>query len=71
MSKPLTVSIESVRRLAVTKQHLSGKLPSRPTREEIISLVRDLAYVQWDPITIVAPSHIISLFSRLGNFRIA
>lgn len=34
-----------------------------------MSVVRDLAYVQWDPVSIVAPSHIISLWSRLGKFR--
>jgi uncharacterized protein YcaQ len=31
--------------------------------------VRDLCYVQWDPIDAVAPSHIIALWSRIGNFR--
>lgn len=62
-------SRESVRRLAVTKQHLAGKLPTRATRESLLSLVREIAYVQWDPITIVAPSHHLSLWARLGNFR--
>jgi uncharacterized protein len=52
----------------VTNQHLTGKLPKRPTRDEIVSLIRDLPYVQWDPVTIVAPSHMISLWSRLGRF---
>jgi len=32
-------------------------------------MVRDLPYVQWDPVTIVAPSHIISLWCRIGDFR--
>ena len=65
----ITTSLEAARRLAVTKQRLAGKLPSRPTREHILSVVGDLCYVQWDPIDAVAPSHIISLWSRLGNFR--
>jgi uncharacterized protein YcaQ len=69
--EPLTTSLESVRRLAVTKQHLAGKLPSRPTTRAILSVVRELGYVQWDPVTIVAPSHVISLWSRLGAFRTA
>jgi hypothetical protein len=67
----ISTSIEAVRRLAVTKQHLAGRLPVKPTGENILSMVRDLAYVQWDPITTIAPSHIISLWSRVGNFRLS
>ena len=29
--EPVIASLESVRRLAVTKQHLAGKLPARAT----------------------------------------
>lgn len=66
---PLATSLEFVRRLAATKQHLAGRLPSKVTTTAILSVVRDLAYVQWDPVSIVAPSHMISLWSRLGDFR--
>jgi len=70
LSKPtISTSIENVRRLAVTKQRLAGRLPSRATRQHILSVVRDLCYVQWDPIDAVAPSHIIALWSRIGNFQ--
>jgi uncharacterized protein YcaQ len=61
--------MEKVRRLAVTKQHLAGEVPPSPTAEDILSVVRDLPYVQWDPVPAIAPSHIISLWSRLGSFR--
>ncbi len=67
----ITTSLESVRRLAVTKQNLAGKLPQRATRENILSVVRDCCYIQWDPIDAVAPSHLIAFWSRLGNFRLA
>lgn len=60
--------MESARRLYIRKQRLSEK-PTKPTAEAILSVVRDLCYVQWDPTDAVAPSHIISLWSRLGNFR--
>lgn len=69
--EPISTTVDCARRLAVTKQHLAGKLPARATREDILSTVRDLAYVQWDPVSIVAPSHVISLWSRLGNFRLS
>ncbi|MDG6999937.1 MAG: YcaQ family DNA glycosylase [Nitrososphaerota archaeon] len=70
-NKTLTISAKVARRLVVTKQHLAGKLPSQSTGEDILSIVRDLSYVQWDPISILAPSHVISLWSRLGDFRLS
>jgi uncharacterized protein YcaQ len=67
----ISTSLESARRLAVTKQHLAGKLPTGSAREAILSVIRDLGYVQWDPISVVAPSHVIALWSRVGNFRLS
>ena len=65
---PIVVSPESVRRLVAVKQHLAGETPSRVTGKTIVDVVRDLGFVQWDPISVVAPSHLLSLRSRLGNF---
>jgi uncharacterized protein YcaQ len=67
----LSISAEDARRLAVTKQQLAGKLPAKPTREHILSAVRDLTFVQWDPIAVVAPSHVLSLWNRVGDFRLS
>ena len=67
----ISMSLESARRLAVTKQRLAGKLPTGPPGETIVSVIRDLGYVQWDPVNVVAPSHLISLWSRIGNFRMS
>lgn len=67
---PLTVPLESVRRLAVTKQHLAGPVPTKASKERLLAVVRDLAFVQWDPVSIVAPSHAISFWSRVGAFRL-
>ena len=66
-----TISAQDARRLAVTRQHLSGKLPAKASREHILSVVRDLTFVQWDPIEVVAPSHVLSLWNRVGNFRLS
>ncbi len=65
----ISASLGEIRRLAVAKQHLVGRLPKGPTAEDIVSIIRDLPYVQWDPVTVVAQSHIISFWSRLGAFR--
>lgn len=68
-SESVTTSLQGIRRLAVARQHLAGKLPKRPSAEDIVSTVRDLPFVQWDPVAVVAPSHLISLWNRLGAFR--
>src|SRR2546428_1856517 len=67
----ISTSLECARRLAVTKQHLAGKLPTGSGREAILSVIRDLGYVQLDPVNVVAPSHVIVLWSRLGPFRLS
>ena len=64
----VTVPLERVRRLAVTRQRLAGRRPPRVTPDSIVDVVRELAYVQWDPVAIVAPSHLLSLWARLGPF---
>src|SRR2546421_10137550 len=74
MAKPLSetaisTSLESARRLTVTKQHLAGKLPTGPAREAILSVIRDLGFVQWGPVNVVAQSPLITLWSRVGQFR--
>jgi len=67
----ISTSLESARRLAVTKQHLAGKLPTGSAREAILSVIRDLGYVQLDPINTVAPSHVLVLWSRVGDFQLS
>ncbi len=36
-----------------------------------MSVVRDLTFVQLDPIEVVAPSHVLTLWSRVGDFRLS
>jgi len=62
------VRIEHARRLAVARQRLSGARPKRVTADEIHSLVRAIGCLQLDPTTVVARSHLLVLFSRLGAF---
>ena len=66
---PVRTTLATARRLFVVKQRLSGPLPKRAGRADILSIARDLCYVQWDPVSVVAPGHILTLWSRLGNFR--
>jgi uncharacterized protein len=67
----ISTTAQAVRRLAVTKQHLAGKTPKKASKEDLVDLVRDVAYIQWDPVPIVAPSHIIAIWSRVGAFQVS
>ena len=67
----VSTTARAVRRLALTKQHLAGKVPKKASKEDLVDLVRDIVYVQWDPVPIVAPSHIIAIWSRVGAFRVS
>jgi uncharacterized protein len=66
----LTLTPTIARRLAITRQHLAGKrVPN--TTDGILNIVRDLGCLQIDPISAVARSPIIVLFSRLGPYDLA
>ena len=62
-----TISKTTARRLAVTRQRLAGDLPE-PTPEAMLDVVRDLGCLQLDPISAIARSHLLVLWSRLGVY---
>jgi uncharacterized protein len=61
------VSAENARRLVVSRQRLAGP---RPTGDAagLMEVARDLNCLQIDPISVVARSHEIVLWSRLGSY---
>ncbi len=67
----LDISVQDARRLAIIKQHLSGTRPASPTRKHIYEVVQSLSYLQIDPISVVARSHELVLWSRLGNYKLS
>jgi uncharacterized protein YcaQ len=66
----LTVSPTDVRRLAVTKQRLSGPRPPA-TAAGLMEVIRDLRCVQLDPTNAVAPTQLLVPWSRVGPYDTA
>ncbi|HJP67193.1 MAG TPA: crosslink repair DNA glycosylase YcaQ family protein [Actinomycetota bacterium] len=64
MPTPLRLSPTEARRLAVSKQRLAG--PSWDG--DLLGLIRDLGCLQLDPTNVVARTHLLVLWSRLGHF---
>ncbi len=68
MPERITTTLENARRLAIAKQRLAGALPRNPDSQNILDVTRSLGCLQLDPISVVAPSHLLVLWSRLGVF---
>jgi uncharacterized protein YcaQ len=62
-----TISATTARRLAITRQRLAGKT-SKPNAEGILDVIKDLGFLQLDPTNVVAPSHQLVVFSRVGPY---
>jgi uncharacterized protein len=61
------VTPQTVRRLAIIRQGLAGPRFA-PDADGIMAQVRDLGCLQLDPINVVARSHLLVLWSRLGAY---
>ncbi|GHC87698.1 hypothetical protein GCM10007079_32050 [Nocardiopsis terrae] len=57
----------AVRRLALVRQRLAGPPPS-PAADGLREVLRALRCLQLDPVGVVAPSHELVLWSRVGAF---
>jgi uncharacterized protein len=67
MNPTRTISTTLARRLAVTRQRLAG--PGNAAGPAgILDVVRDLGCLQIDPISAVARSHLLVIWSRLGVY---
>lgn len=67
MMTKLALNPTTVRRLAITRQRLTGLRPPADARG-ILELFRDLRCVQIDPIRAVERTQYLVLFSRLGPY---
>jgi uncharacterized protein YcaQ len=63
----LQLSLGEARRLALAGQRLLAS-PLPVDVASVTRLVEQIGYLQRDPLSAVAPSHLLVLWSRLGNF---
>jgi uncharacterized protein YcaQ len=64
---PIPLSVVQARRLAYRGQRLAGPRVGR-TADDLVGLVRQLGCVQPDPISVVARSHLLVVWSRVGRY---
>ncbi len=64
---PIRLSVVQARRLAYRGQRLAGPKVGR-TGADLLDLVRQLGCVQLDPISVVARSHQLVVWSRVGRY---
>lgn len=64
----ITLSPLLARRLFITQQRLAGP-PAAPGPASMLDVIRDLGCLQIDPISAVARSHLLVLFSRVGPYN--
>jgi uncharacterized protein len=67
MKETRVISRTVARRMAIVAQGLAGPRPRADT-EGIMDVVGRLGCLQLDPLTIVARSHLLVLWSRLGSY---
>jgi len=63
----LELSLKEARRIMIGAQLLAGPPPKRPTKQRMLDTIRKLGALQIDSISVVARSHHIVLWSRLGD----
>ncbi len=71
MTPPVpSLSLETARRLTISKQRLSGPT-AKPDAQGILDVLRSIHCLQLDPISAVTRSHRLVLWSRVGLFDTA
>jgi uncharacterized protein YcaQ len=63
----IELSRKQARRLMLGAQQLAGPPPKRPTKTKMLETIRGLGVLQIDTISVVARSHHLVLWSRLGD----
>ena len=70
MRAAFDLSAADARRLALAAQGLTGR-PARPGAKELLAMARRLGVIQLDSVNVLARSHMLVAFSRLGPYDVA
>jgi len=63
-----TLTAKAARRIALSAQGFGRTPPAAPGRKQVRDLVRKLGVVQIDSVNVVARTHYLPAFSRLGDY---
>jgi uncharacterized protein YcaQ len=64
----MTLSLDDARRIALAAQGFGAPRPRRPGPRHLAALIRRLGLLQLDFVNVLAPSHYLVPFSRLGPY---
>ncbi|HVX31352.1 MAG TPA: crosslink repair DNA glycosylase YcaQ family protein, partial [Nitrolancea sp.] len=64
----LHITREEARTISIIAQGLDDRPRKKATKEHVIEMIRRLGCLQIDTISVVARSHYLVLWSRLGNY---
>ncbi len=64
-----TLSLDAVRELMIAAQGLDAKPKPRATKKSVRSIIRKMHALQIDSINVIARSHYLVLWSRLGDYQ--
>ncbi|KAA8998940.1 winged helix-turn-helix domain-containing protein [Affinibrenneria salicis] len=67
MPQPV-ISLSAARNLHLAAQRLRHPLKRKPVRDDLLAVIRNMALLQIDTISVVARSPYLVLFSRLGHY---
>nr|MBA3821597.1 winged helix DNA-binding domain-containing protein [Deltaproteobacteria bacterium] len=68
-TKSSDLSASEARRLAIAAQGLAGARPAQPGARELEAMVDQLGVVQLDSVNVLARSHYLVAWSRLGAYE--
>lgn len=65
----LELTVAGARALHLAAQGLHGRQPAKPRKSDVLAAIRRMGALQIDTISVIARSHYLVLWSRLGSYE--